>query len=173
MLAADAQDEEKQFSSWMAETHWPQLSDQVCGFQQRNLVSIFAGMWAQYGELKKSAKETRAHPGSTETVALAKHDFTYNTAPQVDVLINRVKVATISFQIGLTCAVSGLELFLKQGAVYRITSGSCDIKAQISCAGQLILERTVRKLDLPGELQLSKPIVLDEVKTREPALMEE
>jgi hypothetical protein len=114
MLAADAQDEEKQFSSWMAETHWPQLSDQVCGFQQRNLVSIFAGMWAQYGELKKSAKETRAHPGSTETVALAKHGFTYNTAPQVDVLINRVKVATLPFQIGLTCAVSGLELFLNR-----------------------------------------------------------
>jgi hypothetical protein len=176
VLAAAAQDEEKQFSSWVKKSRWPglpgQVADRLYGFLQDDMIAIFAGAWATYSELKKSARETCEHPESTETVALAKHDFTYEIEPQVDVLLNRVKVATIPFQIGITCAVTGLELYLKQGAVYQVTSGSCDCKVEIRCAGKLIWERTVRKLDLPGELHLTKPIVLERMKKREPATVE-
>jgi hypothetical protein len=176
MLVAAAQDDTKQFSSWVKKTRWSQLPDQVadelCGYLQENLVSIFAGAWAKYAELKKCARETCEHPESTETVAFGQHDFAYEIAPQIDVLLDHVKVATIPFQIGITFSFSGLELVVKKGAVCRILSGTCDCKAEIRCAGSMIWERTVRKLDLPGELDLKHPIVLARARQQEAETVE-
>lgn len=176
MLVAAAQDDEKQFSSWVRKTRWPglsgQVADQLCSFLQEDLLTIFTGAWATYSELKESARETYTHPKSTETVSLSEHEFAYDIEPQVEILLNRVRVATIPFQIGITCAVTGLKLYLKQGAVHQVTSGSCDCKVEIHCAGKLIWERIGQKLDLPGELHLTKPIVLEPMTTREPASVE-
>jgi hypothetical protein len=60
-------------------------------------------------------------------VSLVDHDFTYEIQPHVDVLPNGAKVAEISFKIELTVAVSGLDLFLKQGCVYQVRSCKCDL----------------------------------------------
>ena len=129
MLIAAARDEGKQFTTWMAQTQWPHLADgvaeHVCDFLKESLVGVFAGAWAKYSELKKCAKETR-EDGTTMDVALADHDFTYEMEPWVDVLLNGVKVAHIPFKLAVTCEVSGLELFLKQGCVYQVRSGKCD-----------------------------------------------
>jgi hypothetical protein len=176
MLVAAAQDDTKQFTSWVKKTRWPQLPDQIagelCSYLQENVVSIFAGAWAKYAELKRSARETCEHPETTETVALGQHDFSYEITPQIDVLLDRVKVATIPFQLGITFALSGLELVLKKGAVCEVMSGTCDCKAEIRCAGSPIWERTLRKVNLPGELELTRPIVLARARHREPATVE-
>jgi hypothetical protein len=168
-LVAAAKDDDRKFASWMTQTQWPQLSDQVaghvCGFLKENLVGVFAGAWAKYSELKKCAKETRADPKSTMDVALADHDFTYEIAPDVDVMLNGVKVASIPFKIAVTCAVSGLELGLKQGCVYQVRSGKCDCNAEIRCAEKTVWTRALAGVNLPGELNLTKPIVLDAAAT--------
>jgi hypothetical protein len=163
-LVAAAKDNEKRFAQWMSSSHWPHLSDQVaehlCGFLQENVVSIFAGAWSKYAELRKCAKETRDDPGSTLDVALADHDFSYEMKPSIDVLLNGQKVATIPFSIEITCAASGLELSLREGAVYRVRGGRCNCKAQILCSGFPVWERPLAGIDLPGELRLTRPIAI-------------
>jgi hypothetical protein len=160
MLLKAAQDEDKQLATWIKKTKWSglpdQVADRVCSFFDGELVDIFAGAWAKYAELKKCARETCENPSSTMTVALAEHDFTYEIGPAVDVLINGVKLATIPFKVGILCAVSGLELFLKAGAVHDVRSGKCDFKAQLWCAKQLVWERPLMGVDLPGELHLNQ-----------------
>src|SRR5215470_7582631 len=78
--------------------------------------------------------------------------------PALDVLLNRVKVAEIPFKIQLSCTVSGLDLFLKKGCVYKVSAGKCNCKADILCGEQVILSRSLAKVNLPGELEFSKPI---------------
>jgi hypothetical protein len=163
-LVAAARDERQKFSRWMTETKWQGLSegvaDHVYGFLDQNLVGVFAAAWSKFGELKRSAKETRKE-GSTIDVSLATHNFVYEMEPHVDVLLNRVKVAEIPFKIELTCEVNGLDLFLKQGCIYQVRSGKCDCKAEIYCAEKLVWTRKLAGVNLPGALNLSKPIVLD------------
>lgn len=164
MLVASARDDGKQFTTWMTQTQWPHLSvgvaEHVCDFLKENLVRVFAGIWAKYSELKRCAKETREE-GSTMDVALADHDFTYEMEPGVDVLLNGMKVAHIPFKVVVTCTVSGLELFLKQGCVYQVRSGKLDCKAEIRCGESVVWNRELAGVNLPGELHLSKPIALD------------
>jgi hypothetical protein len=81
--------------------------------------------------------------------------------PHVEVLLNGVKVAEIPFKNELTCTVSGLDLFLKQGCVYEVRSGKCGCKADIRCAETVLRTRKLADVNLPGELHLSKPIPLD------------
>jgi hypothetical protein len=163
-LVAAARDEDKKFSRWLAQTHWQGLpgsvADHVCGFLQENPVAVFAGAWGKYAELKKSARETR-EKGTTIDVSLASHDFTYEIEPHVDVLLNGVKVAEIPFTIELTCEVNGLDLFLKQGCVYQVRSGKCDCEAEILCGKTAVWTRKLVDMNLPGVLELSKPIRLD------------
>jgi hypothetical protein len=175
MLLKAAQDEDKKLATWIRKTNWPglpdQVADRVCSLFDKNLVGIFAGAWAKYSELKKCARETCETPKKTTTIALAEHEFTYEMGPAVDVLIDGVKMATIPFKFGILCDVSGLELFLKAGAVQSVKSGKCDFKAQVWCAQQLVWERALRSVDLPGELHFTKPIVLESVARPEPVSM--
>lgn len=164
MLLAAARDEGKRFSTWLAKTKWQYLpagvADHVCAFLQEDMVGVFAGAWTKFTELKKCARETR-RDGSTMDVSLADHNFTYEMQPHVDVLLNGVKVAEIPFKIDVTCVVSGLDLFLKQGCVYQVRSGKCDCKADILCAEKVVWTRKLAAVNLPGKLHLSKPIPLD------------
>jgi hypothetical protein len=172
-LLKAAQGEKRKFASWMEKSQWPNLSnqvaDQVCSFLQVDLVGVFAGAWTQYSELRKCARETLENPKSTLTVALVDHDFTYETDAPVDVMINRVKVATIPFTLGIVFTIKGLELFLRKGTIYQVGSGRCDTKADIRCAGNLVWERALAGTDLPGKLHLTKPIVIEEATPEESA----
>lgn len=164
-LVAAARDNEKKFASWMVSTHWPQLTgrvaDHLLGFLEENVVTIFAGAWSKYAELRKAARETLEAEKSTVDVALADHDFTWSIRPEIDVLLNGSQVASIPFTIELACAVSALELSLCKGAINRVSSGKCSCKAQISCADfPPVWERPLAGVDLPGELRLTHPITI-------------
>ena len=167
-IVAAARDKKKQFSHWMTATKWQGLSsgvaDHVCRFLHSDLVAVFAGAWSKFAELKKCARETRKD-GTTMDISLASHDFTFEIEPHVDVLLDGVNVAEIPFKIELTCDVNGLDLFLKEGCVYEVRSGSCDCKAQIYCAEKLVWSRNLTSMNLPGELQLARPIDLDTART--------
>jgi hypothetical protein len=143
---------------------WPQLSsslaDHLCGFLQENVVTIFAGAWSTYAELRKQARETFEDKDISSTVALGDHDFTWAVDPAIDVLWNSQRVLTLPVAIEMACTVSGLELTLQQGAVQAIASGKCNSKANILCAGYPMWERTLVNVDLPGVLRLEHPIAL-------------
>jgi len=164
-LIAAARDNEKKFAGWMASTQWPELNglvaDHLLGFLEENVVTIFAGAWSKYVELRKAARETLDETKSTAAVALADHDFSWSINPEIDVLLNGAKVASIPFIIELAFVVCALELSLCKGAINRVSSGRCSCKAQISCGDfPPVWERSLAGVDLPGELRLTHPITI-------------
>jgi hypothetical protein len=163
-VLAAAQDDQSKFHAWMDKTHWPHISDQlaghVCTFFDVNLATIFAGAWSKYAELKKAAAETRDDPKTTASLALATHDFTYTLSPTIDVLLNGARTASIPFEIAVTFTVSALELALKQGAVFQISSGTCDCNGTLQCSGNTLWTRNITAINLPGVLRLTHPILL-------------
>src|SRR5260370_35210782 len=133
-LVAAARDDGKRLSTWLSQTKWQHLpggmADQVCNFLQANLIDVFAGAWAKYGELKKYARETRKN-GNTLDVSLAEHEFTYEMEPPGEILLTGKKITQIPCTIQLICAVGGRVLYLKKGCVRQVRSGKCTGKANI------------------------------------------
>lgn len=164
-LMAAADSDSGQLAQWIARGQSSNFSDQVaehlCDALNDNLAGVFAGAWSKYTELKKFAKQTREDPTSTMDVALADHDFTHEIDCAVDVLLDGTKVASIPFALTVSCTVSGLELWLKQGCVYQVRSGKMDCEAEIRCAQTVVWTRALTGVNLPGELHLAKPIALD------------
>jgi hypothetical protein len=165
MLMDAARDEDRKLAQWVAvakpANFCDQVADQVSNSLQENLAGVFASAWAKYSELKECARETQKDPKSTMGVSLADHEFTWETDCGVDVQLDGVKVATIPFTFAVACAVSGLELMLRAGAVYQVASGKADCRAEIKCAGTVVYTRALGGVSLPGELHLAKPIALD------------
>jgi hypothetical protein len=120
-----------------------------------------AGAWAKYADLMQCAKQTRDDPKSTQEVALAQHDFTFKLDPAFDVMLNGVNVGSIPFSFTADCAVNGLELSLERGSIVAVRAGKLDCSAKIACAGTTIWTRDVGAVNLPGELHLTRPIVLN------------
>jgi hypothetical protein len=163
-LVEATNNEKEKLIGRMAETQWKLLPDQVaehlCNFLGENVIDIFAAAWSQLYQLKKYARETREDPKTTIDVELAHHEFTYEMNPSVELLLDGVPVTTIPFHVAMTCTIDGLVLGLKEGAVYCVRSGHCDTDAEIRCADMVVWERPLFRTDLPGELTLTKPLVL-------------
>jgi hypothetical protein len=157
--------EGKRLAKWMSATPAhpvrEELAQHMCDAITDPLVSVFAGAWSKYSELKTCANETRQDPKSSMDIALADHDFTYQINSSVDILLNGSQVASVPFSFAATCTVSGLELALKNGCVVAVRAGKLACSAEILCASSSVWTRTLPSVNLPGELHFAKPIPLD------------
>ena len=135
-----------------------QVADHLGSDLATDPVEIFAGAWAKFSELKNCAQQTVDNPGSTGDVALAEHEFSYDLKTTLDIVFDGVNIASVPFAFELSCAVSGLELFLKKGSVYEVRSGEANLRAVIQCAGEEIWSRPIRNVHLSGVLHLKKPL---------------
>jgi hypothetical protein len=157
-----AVEQDSGFTGWLATAQWPALSQSVatgaCSLLSDNVVDIFAGAWCKYKELTQCAEETLAPPGSTSTVTLADHDFTYEIEPSLEILIDGKKVGTIPFAVAVTFTVKAMMLEIASGCVGKVQSGRLSWSASLNCGSSAIWTRELGGLDLPGELKLKQPI---------------
>jgi len=164
VVHAAAKKDSAKLAEWVQTTTWDgmqsDLTQKLTGFLQDDAVGIFADVWGRCVELKHCVDDTRRDSALTSAVVLADHDFTYTLEPEVDVLVDGVKLGRFPFHVELTCTVAGLELQVQHGAIAAIRCGHCDGTAAISLAGTQIWQRTLAHLDLPGELRLTKPLPL-------------
>ena len=75
---------------------------------------VVAG-WCQFADLTAAAKRTVAAPGSVEVVDLATHSITWAHNPQIDVLVNDARVATVHFELSIRFKVKGLVATVRHG----------------------------------------------------------
>jgi hypothetical protein len=156
-LEAAAHDDSAAFQAWVSKSAAggtrAELAGHVVGFLQGNAGEIFAGAWARCAELRKAAAETKDKKGVTQLVALADHEFTYSVEPEVDVLVDGMKLGGFKFSVELTCAVKGLELQVREGGIGGVRCGECEGEATISLCGVELWSKPLLHVDLPGALQ--------------------
>ena len=157
-------DEQPEFSSWMEETHWSGLSDAIashlCGYLQRNIVSIFAEAWSKFAELRKQVLKTNHDERATTCVGLADHEFTYEIKPCLEIELNGKKVGEIPFTISALFDVTGLELGLHKGCVTYVRTGRCEVSGTLQLVEKTLWHSPSATFDLPGEFHLMNPIRL-------------
>jgi hypothetical protein len=162
LRSAAATDSEK-LGAWVKTAKLDNVSglvgQRLVGALQDDMGSIFAGVWSDCVELKRSAEETKTK-SEPSTVVLTEHEFSYEVQPEVDVYVGQVEIGGFKFVVKLLCTVSALAVELKQGCVTAVRAGSCKGGAEITLAGQSIWKREFAHADLPGELKLKEPLRL-------------
>lgn len=119
---------------------------------------VVAG-WCQFADLTAAAKRTVAAPGSVEVVDLATHSITWTHNPQIDVLVNDARVATVHFDLSIRFKVKGLVATVRHGRLMSFSSGGCEVTGTLAAAGRQLAQREAQ-FQLPLLVRLGDGIPL-------------
>ena len=101
---------------------------------------VIAG-WRKQGELAAAAERTAANPGSSEVVELATHRVSSAHHPFVELLVNDVHVATVTFDLDIEFVVKALVVTVRDGHVVSLHTGACDVAATLAAEGIQLASR--------------------------------
>ena len=119
---------------------------------------VVAG-WCQIADLTAAAKRTVAAPGSEVVVDLAIHSITWTHNPQIDVLVNDARVATVHFELSIRFTVKGLAATVRDGNLVRLSSGGCEVTGTLAAEGRQLAQREAQ-FQLPLLVRLGDGIPL-------------
>jgi hypothetical protein len=101
---------------------------------------VVAG-WRKQGQLAAAAERTAANPGSSEVVELATHRVSSAHHPFVELLVNDVHVATVTFDLEIEFVVKALVVTVRDGHVVSLHTGACDVAATLAAEGVQLASR--------------------------------
>ena len=123
------------------------LTDEVAsvvhGLLSLDLGQLALAGWRKHGELVAAARRTRAAPGTSEVVQLARHTVSSVHEPWVDILVHEVRVATVRARLSVQFAVSALSATVWDGLLVALHGGSCTVTGAFSVEGRQLIERVV------------------------------
>jgi len=119
---------------------------------------VVAG-WCQFADLTSAAKRTAAVPGSVEVVDLATHSITWTHNPQIDVLVNDARVATVHFELSIRFTVKGLVATVRYGRLVSFSSGGCKVTGTLAAESRQLAQREAQ-FQLPLLVRLGDGIPL-------------
>jgi hypothetical protein len=117
------------------------------------------GGWRKYAALAQAARRTLAAPGSEEVLSLASHTVTWTSRPQVDLLLDGVKLNSFEFEITFVFELTGVSGVIRAGNLVALSGGKCVVTGKLSLEGARIVEKK-RHVDLGLILRLTSPLPL-------------
>jgi len=119
------------------------------GLLDLDLGDLVVAGWRKQGQLAAAAERTAANPGSSEVVELATHRVSSAHHPFVELLVNDVHLATVTFDLEVELVVKALVVTVRDGHVVSLHTGSCDVAATLAAEGvQLVSRRAHFELPL-------------------------
>jgi hypothetical protein len=129
------------------------------GLLDLDLADVVVAGWCKLADLTAAAKRTLATPGSAEIVELATHCITWTHNPQVAVLVNGTRVATVRFDMSIKLTIKALVAAVHHGRLVRLDSGGCDVTGTLAAEGKQLAKRQAH-FQLPLLLRLGNGIPL-------------
>ncbi len=117
------------------------------------------GGWRKYAALAEAARRTLESPGSEEVLSLASHTVTWTSRPQVDLLLDGMKLNSFEFEITFVFELTGVSAVVKGGNLVALSGGRCAVTGTLCLEGAKIAEKK-RQMDLGLMLRLSSPVSL-------------
>ena len=120
-------------------------ADQVAvvahGLLDLDLGDLVVAGWRKQGQLAAAAERTAANPGSSEVVELATHRVSSAHHPFVELLVNDVHVANVTFDLDVEFVVKALVVTVRDAHVVSLHSGACDLMATLAAEGIRLASR--------------------------------
>jgi hypothetical protein len=132
------------------------------------LVGLMISAWNDFRELKDCADPDKHPPNERISLSLVDHDLEASFEPHLDIAISGLPAVRIDFEITAEIELAGIELTIENAVIRSLRIGSCQAAAKVKCEGAVILERSSRRLELPGELHLPHGISIGPSSTNRP-----
>ena len=125
---------------------------------QVDLGSVLAGAWKKGSELGRFTDAHQYAPDETILIELTTHVVTSQHRPRLDVLLDDQPAGRLDFTVEIALRVEGAVLTIKDGKIWKATTGACTASGRISCEGQTLSQRESVPVQLPGTLVFDQPI---------------
>jgi hypothetical protein len=129
------------------------------------LDDILGQAWSGWHDMRVYADPKRTPPDDVNIVPIAKHRIESEYEPEVDVLVEGIKVHTFPFYVAATLDVEGGDLVVQRGAIQEIRLATLKLGGIVKLRDQTLLRKDLSEIQVPGVMRLARPIpILSERK---------
>jgi hypothetical protein len=128
------------------------LGPKICELFNVPLPDVMVTSWKKLGELQALLEKSRNSPDEVMYLELAAHTINSEHKPHLEMRIKDLPVKKIEFPVKLVFNLKGFVLRVKGGAITEIQTGACEVKGTVSYAGQVIAEKKLSPIKLPGSI---------------------
>ena len=125
---------------------------------QVELAEVLGGGWKTGAELGRYADTQRYAPDETIVVELTTHVVTSRHRPRLEVLLDDQPCGRLDVEVEMALRIDGAVLTIKDGKIWKATTGACAASGRITCAGQTLSERESVPVPLPDAFVFDEPI---------------
>ena len=136
------------------------LGPKICELFNVPLPNVLVTSWKKVDELRARLEKSRNAPDKVEYLELAQHTINCNQKPYLEMRLKDMPVKKIEFAVKLVFTLKGFVLKIQGGAIQEIQTGACEVKGTISYAGQVIVDKKLSPIKLPGTLPVPAAIGL-------------
>lgn len=130
------------------------LGPKICELFDVPLPNILVTSWKKVGSLTAILEKSRNSPDEVMYLELAQHSINCEQKPHIEMRIKDLPVKKIEFIVKLLFNLKGFVLKVQGGAIQEMQTGACEVKGTISYAGQVIVEKKISPITLPGRIQV-------------------
>lgn len=164
IAAKDFQDIQQQISSLPQPIPWSRVqaeaASMIPAMLDTRLLHAWAHAWEKYQGLKDDVEQSRNSPEEVVLSPLAEHSIDSTLHPYIEIFLGPKKIGKITFDVTLTTQLRGLVLGLKNGEIVSLQLAQCEWTGTIGTQGVILMQRELKKLDLPGRITLKRGISL-------------
>ncbi|HKO35714.1 MAG TPA: hypothetical protein VJV21_04495 [Pyrinomonadaceae bacterium] len=136
------------------------LGPKICELFNVPLPNILVTSWKKVDDLRARLEKSRSAPDKVEYLELAQHTINCDQKPYLEMRLKDVPLKRIQFAVKLVFTLKGFVLKIQGGAIQEIQTGACEVKGTISYAGQVIVDKKLAPIKLPGTLSVPAAIGL-------------
>jgi len=128
------------------------LGPKICELFNVPLPDVMVTSWKKVGELQALLEKSRNSPDEVMYLELVAHTINSEHKPHIEMRIKDLPVKKLEFLVKLVFNLKGFVLKVKAGAITEIQTGACEVKGTVSYAGQVIAEKKLSPIKLPGSI---------------------
>src|SRR5262249_29814497 len=128
------------------------LGPKICELFNVPLPDVMVTSWKKVGELQALLEKSRNSPDEVMYLELTAHTINSEHKPHLEMRIKELPVKKIELLVKLVFNLKGFVLRVKSGAITEIQTGACEVKGTVSYAGQVIAEKKLSPIKLPGSI---------------------
>ncbi len=131
---------------------WGQVRETFPALFQIPVADLLLKGWDAFEKVDITDDSVTGRPESRVHIPLYSRTFTTKHHPRIELYYQGAKVGELLFTFTLKLHFESLDLVFDNGRLHEIRPGRCEGKTELSLGGQVILMRTLHKVELPGSI---------------------
>jgi hypothetical protein len=147
-------------------TQWAATATQVIALLGKELSglaipSLLAKGWSTYEPFRKYLDETKYPPTTPYVVPLHKHTISAAYHPLIELRLDGTPAGKVNFTVKVSITFDVVSVVIQNKRFVGAKTGAAEAKGTLECEGAQILERTLSKIDLPGDISFGDGFPID------------